>query len=94
MHQLALVAILSVSATPPPSTTVADRSVETGRKCPESRLRQAEGRHSAKVRRLDQLPPGSLELTVLREIDRCPIPAVLREGIGGNPADQDRPLRR
>jgi hypothetical protein len=37
----------------------------------------------ARARRLDQLPPGRLELTVLREIDRCPIPAVLREGIGG-----------
>ncbi len=37
----------------------------------------------ARSQRLDQLPPGRLELTVMREIDRCPIPAVLREGIGG-----------
>lgn len=36
-----------------------------------------------RARRLDQLPPGRLELSVMREIDRCPIPAVLREGIGG-----------
>jgi hypothetical protein len=33
-------------------------------------------------RRLDELPPGRLELAVVREVERCPIPAVLRENIG------------
>jgi hypothetical protein len=32
--------------------------------------------------RLDQTPPGRLELAVVREVERCPIPAVLRENIG------------
>lgn len=41
-------------------------------------------RKNVAPRRLDQLPPGRLELTVMREIDNCPIPAVLRDNIGGN----------
>ena len=41
-------------------------------------------------RTLDELPPGRLEHTVLREVDGCPIPAVLREGIGAAPAPERR----
>jgi hypothetical protein len=55
------------------------------RDCPNARTHHAEDEPSGlRVRRLDQLPPGRLELAVLREVDNCPIPAVLREGIGGN----------
>lgn len=37
----------------------------------------------AKPRRLGELPPGKLVLTVLRKDERgCPIPLVVREGIG------------
>jgi hypothetical protein len=39
-----------------------------------------------RARRLIELPPGRLELTVLRQVDNCPIPVVLREGIGAAPA--------
>ena len=50
--------------------------------CPEARAYYAsKSPGTAVARRLDQLPPGRLELTVLREVDGCPIPAVLREGI-------------
>ena len=62
-------------------------------KCPNATVRQAGIPGWVAPQRLDQLPPGRLELTVLREIDRCPIPAVLREGIGGNPAAAE-PERR
>ena len=58
----------------------------TSAKCPNATVRQAGIPERVAPQRLDQLPPGRLELTVLREFDRCPIPAVLREGIGGNPA--------
>ena len=36
------------------------------------------------VRNLGELPPARLEHTVLREFDGCPIPAVVREGIGAS----------
>ena len=45
----------------------------------------------AEARRLDQLPSGRLELTVLQGVGECLHPVVLREGIGGNP---DRPLSK
>ena len=60
-------------------------------KCPQARSWFAGEPRGAQARRLDQLPPGRLELTVLREVDGCPIPAVLRDGIGGPP--EARPAR-
>jgi hypothetical protein len=54
------------------------------KRCPELSPRIADERsHGARARRLDELPPGRLELAVLREIDGCAIPAVVHEGIGG-----------
>ena len=59
--------------------------------CPNARVRQADRVVGARARRLDELPPGRLELTVLRQLDGCAIPAVVRENIGGNPeADRRR----
>ena len=55
----------------------------TGKRCPEDMLRYAGQGRPPVARRLDELPPGRLELTVYRQVDGCPIPAVLREGIGG-----------
>ena len=54
-------------------------------KCPNATVRQADEGAAPRARRLDELPPGRLELAVLREVDGCPIPAVLQEGIGGPP---------
>ena len=51
--------------------------------CPEATIHMTARPAPLVPRRLDELPPGRLELTVLREVDGCPIPAVLREGIGG-----------
>jgi len=45
---------------------------------------------TVRPRTLDELPPGRLELTVLRQVDGCPIPAVLRERIGAAAEDQRR----
>ncbi|WP_129793336.1 hypothetical protein [Sphingosinicella sp. CPCC 101087] len=44
----------------------------------------------SRPRRLIELPPGRLELAVHRVVDGCPVPAVLRDGIGGAPADVSR----
>lgn len=43
--------------------------------------------------RLDQLPPGNLTLTVMREVNGCPQPTTVREGIGG-PAFRAAPAGR
>jgi len=59
------------------------------RKCLET-MHQADGDTRSAARRLDQLPPGRLELTVLRRMGTCPEPVVLGEGIGGNPDSPDR----
>ena len=62
------------------------RGLAAGAKCPRATVRQAEGRETLRPRRFNELPPGRLELAVMREVDGCPIPAVLQEGIGGSPA--------
>jgi hypothetical protein len=38
---------------------------------------------SPRAQRLGDLPPGSLQLTVDRQIDGCHQPVVVRENIGG-----------
>lgn len=53
--------------------------------CPRATLRYAEEDVRRGARRLIELPPGRLELAVMREFDGCPIPAILRDGIGGRP---------
>lgn len=37
---------------------------------------------TARVRKLGDLPPANQYLTVLRSVDNCPQPVVLRKGIG------------
>lgn len=64
--------------------------VGQGVKCPHATVRQADDGRTLRPRRFNELPPGRLELAVLREVDGCPIPAVLQENIGGGPA----PARR
>jgi len=88
----ALLAAAPASASAPlqPTSRLAPDS-----KCPSATSYFANGSDGAQARRLDQLPPGRLELTVLREVQGCPIPAVLRDGIGGRPtAEPARSERR
>jgi hypothetical protein len=59
--------------------------------CPRTTLRYAAENGPARPRRLIELPPGRLELAVMRQINGCPIPAVVREGIGGHPARAEKP---
>jgi hypothetical protein len=40
---------------------------------------------TAQARRLDQLPPAAEIRTVLRSVNGCQRPVVIRDGIGGNP---------
>ena len=63
-------------------------------KCRAAVMHHAQDKASARARRLIELPPGRLELTVMRMIDGCPIPAVVREGIGANPVTPGAPEGR
>ncbi len=57
-----------------------------GRQCPDSRPRLADQHdRPGQARRLGDLPPGQLELAVLRKVDGCAIPAIVREGLGAGP---------
>jgi hypothetical protein len=74
-----LIALLAVPASPPSAI----RPATVAKSCPDLGPRIATVlRKNVRPQRLDQLPPGRLELTVMREVDGCPIPAVVREGIG------------
>ena len=76
-----------------PPTAVADAAAD----CPSLAPRYADGEDwiaRSRPRRLIELPPGRLELAVHREVDGCPIPAVLREGIGGSRAPSEGERRR
>ena len=80
---------LTVAAAEPPSwplpweTRVLPASPSARPKCikPNPILAQRQGER-ARARRFAEPQTGRLELAVVREIDRCPIPAVLREGVG------------
>lgn len=50
-------------------------------KCPDN-MRHAKGAR-AEARKLGDLPSGDLHLAVVREVDGCPVPTVVRQGIGG-----------
>ena len=52
----------------------------------------------AEARRLDRLPAGNLDLAVVRQVNNCPQPVTIREGIGATGAQppaktQRTPLR-
>ncbi len=68
-------------ATPSLDTVLPDRAAR--KVCPDLGPRIATVlRKSVRPQRLDELPPGRLEHSVFRQVDGCPIPAVVREGVG------------
>ena len=89
MHLLFLVALLAMAPASSPLQPTGRSPLND--KCPNARSWFADQSGGADARRLDQLPPGRLELTVVREVDGCPIPAVLREGISVWPVDRSEP---
>lgn len=51
-------------------------------RCPADRPRSAKGR-IVQPRTLEELPPGDLFLTVMRNVNGCPEAVVVRENYGG-----------
>ena len=83
---LMLIATSATSPQPPPAQPAAPSAPNSERKCMSLGPQIAAIlRKGVRPQRLDELPPGRLELTVLREVDGCPQPAVIRENIGPVP---------
>ena len=81
---IAVMAAAAAAGTPAPATGA-------GPICPDAHpeLAAEEPWPEAKLKRLDELPPANLILTVLREEDGCIVPVIVRYGIGA-PAKPDR----
>ena len=88
------VLILAAALLPPPSTPAADpapRAREwspssspplSNSECRRPSLRPAETPIPKEAKRLGELPPGDLILTVYREIDGCLEPVIVRQDVG------------
>ena len=84
---LVLIATAAASPQPPPAQPAAPAAPNSERKCMSLGPQVAAIlRKGVRPQRLDELPPGRLELTVMRVVDGCPQPAVIRENIGPAPA--------
>ena len=71
----------ATQAAPTLDTLLPDRAAR--KVCPDLGPRIATVlRKGVRPQRLDRLPPGRLEYGVFRQVDGCPIPAVVREGVG------------
>ncbi|HEY0013519.1 MAG TPA: hypothetical protein VGB79_11805 [Allosphingosinicella sp.] len=90
----ALLPAASSAAQPPESAQWAGRSprapvtLGTGT-CLRDLRRDARGAPRL-MRRLDELPPGNLQLAVMREVDGCPEPVIVHYGIGAGTAERRR----
>jgi hypothetical protein len=50
--------------------------------CMANRVQHATQGHQGKFNRLGELPPGSLMLAVVREVEGCQQPVIVRQGYG------------
>lgn len=89
-------------AQPAPSRGVA-RGPGSNSNCPtDPRLHPVDSTGTVKFRPLGELPPGALSLAVMREVDGCHQPVVVRHGYGSVSgradeavsSDRPRPLPR
>ena len=63
----------------------------TGRPCTRPGVRFAQSGDEVRADKLGELPPGDLLLTVVREVEGCRTPVIVRYGYGGAaPAPRQR----
>ena len=98
---LLTILLAAVQAVPVPAAAPAQpelrpyvRGAGSGADCERPTMRHAQNGAPLRPRRFTELPAGRLELAVFRELDGCPIPAVVRENIGGTPSVGKEPGRR
>ena len=77
--------IVAAAALALPATLIAAPPYPSEADC-RIKPRYAKPEGKAALRKLDELPPGQMVLTVFRRDEKgCPIPVVIREGIGAQP---------
>ncbi len=86
-------------ATPIPSaSTIPVPNAAAGAACARSDFHYADEKVKAEAKRLHELPPGNLILAVVRDVDGCQNPVIVRHGYGfGAPQDSgetERPRLR
>jgi hypothetical protein len=80
---LAFVLPVASPARAPAPPKAAASAAPAGRICPNDlRAREARSPAAAQLRRLGELPPGSLTLTVVNRVGDCIEPVVVRQGYG------------
>ena len=85
--RLALVAFAlalpTASSAEAPAAARAAKAAVPGRICSQDlRVREARPERPAQLKRLGELPPGNLTLTVVNRVGDCIEPVVVRQGIG------------
>ncbi|HWH18216.1 MAG TPA: hypothetical protein VNT77_07795 [Allosphingosinicella sp.] len=84
----AFMVLLALGAAPAePQVEPAQRAVpiKPFQQCDKLRARHAKDMGKAELKPLGKLPPGDLHLAVLREVNGCPEPAIVRHQIGAEP---------
>ena len=80
-----VVAVEAVAAPPAVGLAPGARNRVTGELCDPARTMQVGTEKAPKARNLGELPPGNVVLTVVREMDGCAAPVVVRQGLSGSP---------
>jgi hypothetical protein len=78
---LAALPLASLPSMPVPDDPAGAQSGTRTARCFNAKPQQADFGNT-KGKKLGELPPANLYLTVVREINRCQIPVVIRYGIG------------
>ena len=102
MRVVILLAVLatpasSLSSPPQPRGSPGSSGSAQGAKlhCVANQVQHAlQGRKSFGFSRLGELPPGDLHLAVMREVDGCQEPVIVRHDMGGSRAAPAQPARR
>ena len=89
----ALLSAASSAAQPPAparAPVAAPPSLGTGTCLRDLRRDAGSTPATSRPRRLGELPPGDLQLTVMREIEGCQEPVIVRQGFGAFPEEGRR----
>lgn len=81
---IGLIPIAAEAAAPATGLAPGARNRVTGELCEPAQAMEAAKRESPPAKKLGELPPGNTVLTVVREVDGCAVPVVVRYGVGGN----------
>ena len=90
MYRTILAAGLAFALGPAAAQAPRTMTPDQMRDCPGPRIHQADADTRPEARKLGDLPPGDLQLAVMREVAGCPDPVIIRYGYGIAPPDGDR----